>query len=66
MWGKDIKDEFSQKVFNVIMPKFPIRADYKYEKFEIEDNPPRSGKDFNDYLCNLLKQKNAKNKCVER
>ena len=34
MWGKDIKDEFSQKGFNVIMPEFPIRADSKYEKFE--------------------------------
>ena len=34
MWGKDIKDEFSQKGFNVTMPEFPIRADSKYEKFE--------------------------------
>ena len=35
-------------------------------KYEIEDKPPPSGKDFNDYLCNLLKQKSAKNKCFER
>lgn len=34
MWGTDIKDDFSQKEIDVIMPDFPIREKFKYEKFK--------------------------------
>lgn len=33
IWGKDIKLKFKNKI-NVIMPKFPIRAESRYEKFD--------------------------------
>ena len=32
-WGKDVKETFGEKGIEVIMPKFPIRAESKYEKF---------------------------------
>lgn len=31
-WGQDVKQKFEEKL-NVIMPKFPIRAESRYEKF---------------------------------
>ena len=34
IWGLDIKNIFTEKGVDVIMPEFPIRADSKYEKFE--------------------------------
>ena len=34
MWGKDIKETFTLKGIDVIMPEFPIRAESSYEKFE--------------------------------
>lgn len=34
MWGQDIKEKFNEKEIDVIMPKFPIRAESKYEKFK--------------------------------
>lgn len=33
-WGKDVKSCFEEQ-YNVIMPKFPIRAESTYEKFNI-------------------------------
>lgn len=33
MWGSDVKDIFGQKEIDVIMPEFPIRAEFKYQKF---------------------------------
>ena len=35
MWGQDINEIFTKKSINVIMPKFPIRADSRYEKFDL-------------------------------
>jgi len=32
-WGQDVKQKFSDKL-NVYMPKFPIRAESRYEKFD--------------------------------
>ena len=32
-WGQDVKQKFSDKL-NVYTPKFPIRADSRYEKFD--------------------------------
>ena len=32
-WGKDVKQKFEDKL-DVYMPKFPIRAESKYEKFD--------------------------------
>lgn len=34
MWGMDIKDTFSQKEIDVIMPEFPIREKSRYEEFK--------------------------------
>ncbi len=34
MWGSDIKEVFSQKEIDVILPEFPIRAESSYEKFK--------------------------------
>ena len=33
MWGQDIKERFSEKEIDVIMPEFPIRAESEYERF---------------------------------
>ena len=33
MWGKDVKQYYDNKSINVTMPKFPIRAESRYEKF---------------------------------
>lgn len=35
MWGVDVKEKFNEKGINVIMPEFPIRAESRYEKFEL-------------------------------
>lgn len=35
-------------------------------RYKVEDKPPPSGKDFNDYLCQLVSQKERKNKEKER
>ncbi len=32
-WGQDVKQKFEDKL-NVFMPKFPIRAESRYEKFD--------------------------------
>lgn len=32
-WGQDVKQKFENK-FDIIMPKFPIRAESRYEKFD--------------------------------
>lgn len=34
MWGSDIKEKFSEKQIDVIMPEFPIRQDFIYERFK--------------------------------
>ena len=34
IWGKDVKETFTKKEIDVILPKFPIRADSRYEKFD--------------------------------
>lgn len=34
IWGKEVKEFFEGKSIDVIMPKFPIRAESTYEKFE--------------------------------
>ena len=31
-WGQDVKQKFEDKL-NIFMPKFPIRAESRYEKF---------------------------------
>ena len=32
-WGQDVKQKFEGKL-NVFMPKFPMRAESRYEKFD--------------------------------
>lgn len=34
IWGQDIKENFNKRSIEVILPKFPIRADSSYEKFK--------------------------------
>ena len=34
MWGQDVKQTFSQKDIDVIMPEFPIREKSKYQEFD--------------------------------
>ena len=44
MWGRDIKEVFGAKEIDVILPEFPIRREFTYEKFTdilslyLEDN----------------------------
>lgn len=33
IWGQDIKESFNKQGIEVVLPKFPIRADSNYEKF---------------------------------
>lgn len=34
IWGQDIKESFNKQRIEVVLPKFPIRADSSYEKFK--------------------------------
>lgn len=34
IWGQDIKESFNKQGIEVVLPKFPIRADSSYDKFK--------------------------------